>query len=1110
MALVIVLGLIALLIISSVTFAILMRVERAGAANARNTIMARQVVKGALSYAIAAIDNDATNRYPVMYMAGYDKEVDNDPVNSQTIWHGMKADTWNSPYWTAHTDPLRPSPTRDDTDTIRNIRFWKDTLGSIDHTIGGQFASFRADSRIMVQSAENYLPYGIRHRAYAQYFGNSDSGEKVSSEWIPVATRMPKDDTDLGDVVGRYAFLAFDTTGAPDLTAIATKGDISRGMGVDPAEIQLVSGFFDGTTSSSFKKKLQGKVKRFDNVAEIIAANQGGQADDGTSFAERSSYSAYSYCLPDLAPRKSDAENDKKSDGKRFRDKVNIGGDGDAAHIKHLKNHRARIMKAFYDSGLTASSLEYNKGVVIKEEACKDCGTDAYKLPEECNSEQALWAYLGLVDYIDADNDPFYDDGINIDEDIQKYARPVTENMVLFNGYFAMVRFICLETYAEEPVRIDTEEGTRYEMVKVFSPTNADYAVEFDGKIYFANRTYPDVSEDKMLDANEIEGRIGLEFGESEATSSSWPEAFVKKVDDIYGASGKVVADGNVTISSGRETFDAGEPLPRDPSTFSVLATNRLPLSATLDVPSGTDAPASNQEKLLKAPSYISVGAVGGTYSSKGNLIHVVPPSPSVYDSEFLVNDWLSSFYSPEKESRAAPSDWAEIDRPNVKVYRTRQEAEADILGPKNGPQYPLHAWAYDVVLWGEMLDPRFLESGSSVTMDAHSDADALSGPRVAFVSHRELDDGTSMADYSTAGSKMRQLGFDAGKFIDMMLNRVDFEEYRLKFRRDEDRDEAYFCIEDGYFGYSIFQEFLLTNPEVLKDHFKGHTDGSRLSGSPEADDLDSQWHTLYARNAPLATVGELGNLPIGPWATIRLCGTKDEADLELEPDSLISLFNGFPKQTYTTFQKTGKKVEPEHEERQRPFHAVLDYFTLQARDDPAFGLVNLNTPDPNVMASVFNGVPLWAYHLANDDEDLLGDPLSEADALKLADSFRNTWLKIGKANSGMQKGESTPFTRLSEMGWMFSDDDLGLADNRQREAVICNSCGLFTTRGQTYTILLRGEAYSPLFGKTTVMDGDGTTLASRRAIAQIWRDTYEDDEGNHPVFVQFFKIFDE
>ena len=45
-ALIVVLGLVAILMIVSVTFTIHMRVERAGAANLRHAVIARQVVKG--------------------------------------------------------------------------------------------------------------------------------------------------------------------------------------------------------------------------------------------------------------------------------------------------------------------------------------------------------------------------------------------------------------------------------------------------------------------------------------------------------------------------------------------------------------------------------------------------------------------------------------------------------------------------------------------------------------------------------------------------------------------------------------------------------------------------------------------------------------------------------------------------------------------------------------------------------------------------------------------------------------------------------------------------------------------------------------------------------
>jgi len=64
-ALLIVLGLLALLMITGVAFTILMRIERASASNLRHTSAARQMAKGGLAYAIAALNADiGTNRYP--------------------------------------------------------------------------------------------------------------------------------------------------------------------------------------------------------------------------------------------------------------------------------------------------------------------------------------------------------------------------------------------------------------------------------------------------------------------------------------------------------------------------------------------------------------------------------------------------------------------------------------------------------------------------------------------------------------------------------------------------------------------------------------------------------------------------------------------------------------------------------------------------------------------------------------------------------------------------------------------------------------------------------------------------------------------------------------
>ena len=77
-----------------------------------------------------------------------------------------------------------------------------------------------------------------------------------------------------------------------------------------------------------------------------------------------------------------------------------------------------------------------------------------------------------------------------------------------------------------------------------------------------------------------------------------------------------------------------------------------------------------------------------------------------------------------------------------------------------------------------------------------------------------------------------------------------------------------------------------------------------------------------------------------------------------------------------------------------------------------------------------------------------------------------------------------------------------------ERESVIRNSCGLFTTRGQTFIIAVRGESYSPMFGKTSVKGG--SVNAAKTAVAQVWRDSEPDENGNHPIFIQFFKIIDD
>jgi hypothetical protein len=102
-----------------------------------------------------------------------------------------------------------------------------------------------------------------------------------------------------------------------------------------------------------------------------------------------------------------------------------------------------------------------------------------------------------------------------------------------------------------------------------------------------------------------------------------------------------------------------------------------------------------------------------------------------------------------------------------------------------------------------------------------------------------------------------------------------------------------------------------------------------------------------------------------------------------------------------------------------------------------------------------------------------------------------------------------------------------------EREAIIRNSCGLFTMRGQSFIVVVRGESYSAPFGRKKSMQG-GTSNSSKTAIANVWRDSipqnydeieayiekqnltgkaaddYRRTHGRYPMYVQFFKIIDD
>ena len=1151
MALVIVLGLIALLVISSITFAIMMRIERASSANARNTTMARQTAKSALAYAIAAIDqNIGTNRYP-----HWDKDG--------THYNNEQIDRENL-VWRCPTQPRLPLDSGGyGASDARTNYFWKDTFGSADHKLVKGQESRRAPARLFTDQMARYLSKGIRHRAYAQYYSTPDNlnkkhpeetRDRIAPEWVPMTggTNI----INMNNVIGRYAFMAFNTSGYLDIPAICADGpDKRRGFGSSASEIVPVSRLFarnndrkSGKGNENIRitnkpkedyeeaiKKLKetNRGGNFGTVAEILALNnKGNDPETGELleyFASGAAYSAFNFSAPDRIPTNvvsASDYNDIFANGRfPFKNKICIGGDGDDEHIKSLKRHKAAIMAGFWMSGLTASSTIFrSKRRDISDAACSDssctvCGgkAGAFTLKADKVSEQALWAYLGLIDYADKDDEPAYDDSISfLSVDEQKFARPVTEAVPLFNGFMALISITREEVYEKDKVvqEADPELGLPEIKADVFDGEHVAFTIEVNGKTAFSYQLSDPGAETADGDAaseGSAEGKLGI-YMEGGDFDEVWAK-YAEKIQSSGGQHFSRVKDGTDVFFKRTESF-----LDKGAFGFDIPS-----VTVTNDLPEAIEDPKAisnedKEKKMIQLPDSIYVCAAGSVKTLAGVTVNRVPGDPGAYESSGAADrQWLTAYYDTTGDDGGVKRAFAdEPEETGDEVYST-DEAAVALKRQGDGPDYKIKKRTVNFVIWGEKIDPRF------ACMYSYSDAgDEDANTLTALSSHCAPD--TAMYD-----RRLSDLGIDATDYLVGLMgsdNHSAFKEFQSKFK---DKNKPEFFGEGGeeYFigynggedpddwtsGFSAFQREFLTDDSGknwLQDEFKGVVDSVSWPGEglKFAGDMGEPFHQMVVRNDGIDTAGELGWLPIGPYATIRLCGYEKESEKfqESETEPELSLYNALPSK--------------------RPFHNVLDFFS--GRKKPVRGLVNINSTDPIALASVFNGMAV------NDEEDSIDGfkssnmvTVDEKTAESLGRLLAKTWHHVDPDTPVLDNpaDDIKLRGRTSMLGWMFdcldrngdefeNDEKQAITGffttNARREAAIRNSCGLFSTRGVNLSIIVRGEAFTPFFGRSDVRNDLGTTLASRAAYAQIWRDTEPDDDGNYPYFVQFFKIFDE
>jgi len=312
--------------------------------------------------------------------------------------------------------------------------------------------------------------------------------------------------------------------------------------------------------------------------------------------------------------------------------------------------------------------------------------------------------------------------------------------------------------------------------------------------------------------------------------------------------------------------------------------------------------------------------------------------------------------------------------------------------------------------------------------------------------------------------------------------------------------------------------------------------DGNYMMGAP-LDFPPPRYQKAYVRHGNLQSVGELGFIPLAPFFSITLYDPQNTPRLPVGGVEREWL----PKLDETREWSTRADKRPY-------FHRVLDYFTLEDENKPVRGKVNL--ANNYIIPTVVNGKTIEvAPALASVFADLPTDlDISSNQKIPVGlPSGRDTNNRIILKNSSdvaarlaeIQKhlqGNGDSMKYLSDLAALFDGAPHGPSWTRlsgsvppggatiaslmnsirtggnqygewEREALIANAANLFTLRDQTYTILLRADAFTSGHGMEDIQKG--STLGTAHAVVEIWRDPVPDASGRHNIQIQNFRILE-
>lgn len=300
-------------------------------------------------------------------------------------------------------------------------------------------------------------------------------------------------------------------------------------------------------------------------------------------------------------------------------------------------------------------------------------------------------------------------------------------------------------------------------------------------------------------------------------------------------------------------------------------------------------------------------------------------------------------------------------------------------------------------------------------------------------------------------------------------------------------------------------------------------------------------------------SVGSLGSVMCGPYETLSLFKTwrygSNTADFHPVIDYFTTSDDRYPSRKDVS-SKTGNDGDVDWTELSGDGSAGDPFKDLYSAVHN--GRVNLNAPplvqsskvannksvrgapsaylNPYPIAAVLNGAP---YPASAANGSPTTNALTEAVALQLASDFcytvEESTLDEMKASSSVFNSSRKVVRNLSALGQAVGDENKFLEHfvhlakpkcDSEREGLLGGVVDGFTTRGQTYLVILRADAYSPKFGENDSVQ-DGTTLATTHAIVELFRDPAParapdgsfPSDGSHPVsyhnwYVRSFRVF--